>query len=353
MSTKLIMIAIIFIGIAITAIAGLLYGFYSGYYGNTTSILPEKQAQYFVIKKAEPYINKIIFEDANIRKQATSIVKECLPGDKECQINQLYRYVVENFNYYSDPRYREFIQSPYETMEIKGGDCEDLTILLNSLLENIGIKTYLVLTEDHAYSLACDVNTSKLWRYIENSFLEHVTKDWGSLEKKEDKTFVLKPFNAYYYGGDGTKFEGSVVEYMNISYKIESSQPLNLYVVPSRENYELLVNGNSFTHYPECEEQNILRYEGFCGPLTEYGGIVLYNSNWEDAVVDLKLTFHFQPSFYEIFKNQTITFYEIENQKCVVLDPTAGKYGYPGYDAGLVGKKIAIDPITKEYFYLR
>ena len=104
-----------------------------------------------VIQRAEPYISKVVFDDINLRTQAASIVRGCPSGDKECQINKLYRYVVENYDYYSDPRSREFIQSPSETMKVKGGDCEDLTILLNSLLENLGIKTYLVLTEDHAY----------------------------------------------------------------------------------------------------------------------------------------------------------------------------------------------------------
>jgi hypothetical protein len=36
----------------------------------------------------------------------------------------------------------------------------------------------------------------------------------------------------------------------------------------------------------------------------------------------------------------------------VVLDPTAGVYGYPGYDAELTGEKIAFNPKTKEYVFL-
>ncbi len=51
-------------------------------------------------------------------------------------------------------------------------------------------------------------------------------------------------------------------------------------------------------------------------------------------------------------KTSKISYYEIDGKKCVVLDATAGKYGYPGYDANPEGEKIAIDPLTKEYFYL-
>ena len=94
-----------------------------------------------IIQKVEPFISKIVFDDVNLRSKAGSIVSGCPSGDKECQLNKVYRYVVESYNYYSDPRNREFIQSPYETMNIKGGDCEDLTILLNSLLVRGAART--------------------------------------------------------------------------------------------------------------------------------------------------------------------------------------------------------------------
>ena len=61
-----------------------------------------------------------------------------------------------------DPRFRDFIQSTDETIQLGGGDCEDLTILLNSLLENIGIKTYMVVSEEHVYSLACGLNNQSI-----------------------------------------------------------------------------------------------------------------------------------------------------------------------------------------------
>jgi len=324
-----------------------------------------------VIQRAGPYISKIVFDDINLRTQAASIVSGCPSGDKECQINKLYRYVIENYNYYSDPRSREFIQSPSETMNIKGGDCEDLTILLNSLLENLGIKTYLVLTEDHAYSLACDVDTEDLWQYIQESIITQASKDLGQKEdmkvviengnlfvvKEKQQTFVLKEGSVYYYGGDGSEFT-SPIEYMNIKYDVSSSQPLTIYVVPSRADYELMSEGHTFTHYPSCQKQNILKISDSCDSLTNYGGLILKNDNWalisnKDATVDLKINFYLYYSPYELLADQKITCYEVDNQKCIVLDATAGEYGYPGYDANPEGKKIAIDPITKEYIYLK
>ena len=324
-----------------------------------------------VVQRAEPYISKIVFEDVSLRTQAASIVRGCPSGDKECQINKLYRYVVENYDYYSDPRSREFIQSPSETMKIKGGDCEDLTILLNSLLENLGIKTYLVLTEDHAYCLACGVDTEDLWQYIQESIITQASKDLGQKEdmkvviengdlfvvEEKQQTFVLKEGSVYYYGGDGSKFT-SPVEYMNMKYDVSSSQPLTIYVVPSEADLELMSEGHTFEHYPSCQKQNILKISDSCDGLTNHGGLILENGNLglfsnKDATVDLKIKFYFYYSPYELLADQKISYYEVDTQKCIVLDATAGKYGYPGYDANPEGEKIAIDPITKEYVYLK
>ncbi len=115
-----------------------------------------------VLDRWKQYTEKILFEDIELREYAISIAEDCPSGDRECQAASIYSYVVENYKYYDDPRFRNLIQSVDETMQLNGGDCEDLTILLNSLLENIGIKTYIVVTEDHVYSLACNLNEQSL-----------------------------------------------------------------------------------------------------------------------------------------------------------------------------------------------
>jgi len=222
----------------------------------------------YVVADAEPYISEIVFEDITLRGIATGIADDCPSGSKECHINAVYRHVVENYDYYSDPRAAEFIQSPSETMAVKGGDCEDLTILMNSLLENLGVKTYVVLTPDHAYSLACGVNTSELWNYADESLAEQIKEDWG--ESRDERSFVVEPYYYYYFGGNGTSFEGSDIDYLDISYTVESSQPLELYVVPTPTEYDLMVNGQQYVHYPSCQQNKILKYTGSCEKLRNY-----------------------------------------------------------------------------------
>ena len=302
---------------------------------------------------AVPYFSVIVTNDVELRTYANSIIKDCPWNDKECQINEIYRHIVENFNYVSDPRGIEYIQSPQETLQIGGGDCEDLSILFNSLCENIGIKTYLVLNETHAYSLVYDVDIDNLFPYVEQSLIKQVEEDWGEkIRQTLDKSFVLEGYGVWYYGGDGTLVEDLDMDWLNISYTIESSRPLDLYVVPSEEDYHDFAEGKSYNHYPDCQDENILSLTSMCSYLGDYGGIVLFNDNSGDATVDVEIEFYFYPSFYRWFDNGTVTYYEIDDKECIVVDCTVGVTGYAGYDGGISGEKFAIDPITYEYEFL-
>ncbi len=121
----------------------------------------EKQSEQNQIKQ---YTSKVLFDDSQFRTTAKKIASGC-NGEQECQLYKIYRYIVTNFDYYSDPRNNEYIQDPYETWNSQGGDCEDLGILLQTLLESIGIKTYSVFTTNHYYVLGCIENASQVLDY--------------------------------------------------------------------------------------------------------------------------------------------------------------------------------------------
>ena len=46
----------------------------------------------------------------------------------------------------------DFIQFPSQTLEYRAGDCDDLAILYNALLESVGIETAFITTPGHIYS---------------------------------------------------------------------------------------------------------------------------------------------------------------------------------------------------------
>lgn len=305
-----------------------------------------------VLLRASPYIDKIEIDNSSLRNYAYLIIQDCQMKDKECVINKIYRYIIENFVYIEDPVNDELIKSPFETINDGGGDCEDLSILLNSLLENIGIKTFLVMNETHAYSLVYDVNSSIMWHEIENSFISHVEVKWGEKIRQEYiDSITLNTNGLWYYGGDGS-YLNEYIEYLNISYDINSDKPIDLYVVPSRSDFENLSDNKDFNYYEDFNEVDILSIKDQLSFADRFGGIILHNKNKRFSKIDFNISFYFHPSFYEYYKNFSIKEYDIEDKKCIALDCTVGEWGYPGYDGGIKGKKIAISSTTKEYFYL-
>ena len=306
-----------------------------------------------IVQRAEPYIEKIVTDDAELRDYANSLITDCGSEDRECQINAIYRYIVENYNYVSAPMDVESIQTPQETIQLKEGDCEDLSILICSLLENIDIKTYLVLTEDHVYSLAYNVDPEKLWDYVKQSLISQVERDWGeNISQTYEETFDLNPGYIRYYGAGEGQSLGGYIDYLNIEYYIDSLQPLHFYIVHSYSDLENLILGDDFEHYEEKEIKSLISINASIEYLDRYVGIVLFNDGMQVANVSVDLEFYFRPSFYELFGEENITNYYINGISCVVLDPTLGDYGFPGYDEGMEGEKTAIDLITKEYYNL-
>ncbi|MBU1097741.1 MAG: hypothetical protein KKB34_14755 [Bacteroidetes bacterium] len=61
------------------------------------------------------------------------------------KIKILFNTFVQHMIYVSDPRSSvEFVQFPQETIDRKGGDCDDLSVAFSSILESVGIQTAFV-----------------------------------------------------------------------------------------------------------------------------------------------------------------------------------------------------------------
>ena len=61
------------------------------------------------------------------------------------KIKLLFTSFARNMTYVSDRRASvDFVQFPNETLELRGGDCDDLSVCFSSLLESIGIQTAFI-----------------------------------------------------------------------------------------------------------------------------------------------------------------------------------------------------------------
>jgi len=136
------------------------------------------------------------------------------------KIKTIFNEIVNELVYTSDPRASaEYVQFPEETIKIKGGDCDDLSVLLSSLLESIGIQTALVdykndilrhvnvlvntglepeeaklITEnDSKYFLRKNENgEDEIWIPVETTSLNNFNEAWNAGSEKFNKEALQK-----------------------------------------------------------------------------------------------------------------------------------------------------------------
>ena len=92
-----------------------------------------------------------------------------------CQSKALYYFVRDNFNYVKDPASFEYVKGPLESLNNLGGDCDDASVLLASMLGSIGIKTRLVFVPNHVYVEAYLPEASVKYKVYKN-------QDWVAMD---------------------------------------------------------------------------------------------------------------------------------------------------------------------------
>jgi transglutaminase-like putative cysteine protease len=98
-------------------------------------------------------------KDFVVRQQAIRIFRDfCVPPkDRRGEVGALFRWVRKSIRYTRDIYRVELLHTPRRMLELRAGDCDDMTILLGSMLLATGYPVRLVLTgfrpqKPHAYS---------------------------------------------------------------------------------------------------------------------------------------------------------------------------------------------------------
>jgi hypothetical protein len=63
----------------------------------------------------------------------------CPVRDRECEMHRLLGWTQENIRWTPDIGFAETVAAPWRTLEVRAGDCDDLSTLLASLAVSIGI----------------------------------------------------------------------------------------------------------------------------------------------------------------------------------------------------------------------
>jgi hypothetical protein len=82
--------------------------------------------------------------DPSIIRLATDIVRRVPAFDDYAEANALYDWVRQNIRFTKDPVNKEKLYPPAELLEIRAGDCDDISMLLGTLLMAVGYPARLM-----------------------------------------------------------------------------------------------------------------------------------------------------------------------------------------------------------------
>jgi hypothetical protein len=97
------------------------------------------------------HVARLIREGASdfyVRQKAIDILLERGVPAKDYlgEIDALFRWVQRNVRYTRDPFRVEVLHAPRRMLELKAGDCDDMTILLGAMVKSVGHPVRIVLT---------------------------------------------------------------------------------------------------------------------------------------------------------------------------------------------------------------
>jgi Transglutaminase-like superfamily len=101
--------------------------------------------------KTVAHVARLIREGARdfyVRQKAIDILmsRAVKPKDYAGEIKALFEWVQQNIRYTKDPFQAETLHSARRLLELKAGDCDDISILLGAMLEAIGHPVRRVIT---------------------------------------------------------------------------------------------------------------------------------------------------------------------------------------------------------------
>ena len=286
---------------------------------------------------AVPYVENVEVESKYFKGLAQKLTEDCSPQDKTCLIFKAYRYVVKNLRYIHDKigiNNQDQIITPINTIRRGGGDCEDLTGVLNSILSALDVLNYVVLTDRHAYSLACGVDVKKMNDLIVNGLIK---------ESVTEKRVNVKGQSVVWYS---TTFYNTLKKDTSIS--LESSSPIDFYFVPNTRDYRNLYKNQPIALVDNCfVKKTKLVKNKRCETTNRSIHLMFYNPSKNAA----RLMFKAVTKYYGFTGNQPkLSIVNHKDKKCILLEATLDDSGYPGFTNQKGRRNLAINPRNWNWF---
>lgn len=137
-----------------------------------------RNLKYFV-SSSYSLSRKIVSEYLKVNKGKNS---DDLRLDIFEKTKMIFDEFIKQMTYVSDPRAtKEYVQFPLQTIQLKGGDCDDLSVAFASFLESIGIQTAFV-----------DYKNSEAVNHVNVMVNLELKPAEASLITKNDKKYFLR-----------------------------------------------------------------------------------------------------------------------------------------------------------------
>lgn len=128
-------------------------------------------------------------KDPGIWKLSREIVRTVPAKDFRGQVERIFHWVKQHIRYVNDVRDVETIATPKAILEVSSGDCDDMAVLLASLLESVGHPTRFValgFNGDNFSHVLTETRLGSKWLSLDPTVAKS-TVDW----KPRDATRVM------------------------------------------------------------------------------------------------------------------------------------------------------------------
>jgi WD40 repeat protein len=205
----------------------------------------------------QPNLQSVIYSkldlgDTYVEQTAVTMARD-YPGEFSInQVGAIYDTLVQGWNYYSDPSYKELYKNANLTLQdgmragtVGVGDCDDFAILISSLIDSLGGSTRIIFAYDeasrqgHAYSeLYLGKKDSPMIEDLEGWIKDEYGKpSVPGVSLTEDEVWLNLDYNGTYPGGPffGEKWVSKTVAW-------ESKNKTSPKIVPLIDPMENLSN---------------------------------------------------------------------------------------------------------------
>jgi hypothetical protein len=111
-----------------------------------------------MIQYREAYV-----ENVNIREEFAPYVLHC-EGNQMCVIDTLSKNLMNRTSYLG--QFEGKLSSPDRVLRVNGGDCEDLSVLMVSVLRQFGVKAYVDCSISAGHCVAFAFPKGKKFHYV-------------------------------------------------------------------------------------------------------------------------------------------------------------------------------------------